>query len=52
MKNILFILLFIYSIGFSQSVKIDGPTGQVSDLATETDPAIDDLVIIESADVT
>ena len=49
MKYLFIILAFFCLTGYSQSVKIDGPLGRVSDLAADTDPATDDLLIMETA---
>jgi len=50
MRTLTIILLFFSLAGYSQSVKIDGPTGQVSDLsATDTTPDATDLIILEGA---
>jgi len=52
MKYLPIILLFICAVGYSQSasVKIDGPTGQVSDLAAISTTEATDLIIIERND--
>jgi len=50
LKYLTIILLFFSIAGFSQSVKIDGATGTVSDLATDTMPASADLIIMGNSD--
>ena len=50
MRTLIVILLFFPFVVLSQSVHIDGPTGQISDLATVTMPAGTDILVLERND--
>ena len=50
MRILTIILLFFSLAGFSQSVHIDGPTGQVSDLDAVTSLVATDILILERSD--
>ena len=50
MNKLTIILLFLPFAVFSQSVKVDGPTGQVSDLVEISSVDSSDLMIVERSD--
>jgi len=52
MKYLFIILAFISLSAFSQSVKIDGPTGRFGDLTESTTVEFADLMVVERDDTT